>query len=91
VRQVPRRGQGARALTAQKEEFKKAALANARCMREHGIENFPDPTFDENGGAQIKIGRGNGLNPKDPKFQSAMKACQSTLPGAGKTDVEDGQ
>ncbi len=27
---------------AEKEEFKKAALANARCMREHGID-FPDP------------------------------------------------
>src|SRR4029078_5576097 len=39
----------------EKEEFKQAALANARCMREHGIGNFPDPVFDENGGAQIRI------------------------------------
>src|SRR3954447_14610630 len=37
-----------------KEEFKKAALKNARCMREHGID-FPDPIFDENGGARVKI------------------------------------
>src|SRR3954454_6812305 len=29
----------------QREEFKRAALANARCMREHGLD-FPDPTFD---------------------------------------------
>src|SRR3954452_6572626 len=36
----------------QREEFKKAALENARCMREHGLE-FADPTFDENGGASI--------------------------------------
>ena len=34
----------------EQEEFKEAALANARCMREHGIENFPDPTFGEDGG-----------------------------------------
>ena len=33
---------------AQKEEFKKAALANARCMRDHGID-FPDPTFGKDG------------------------------------------
>jgi len=76
----------------QKEEFKKAALANARCMREHGIASFPDPTFDENGGAQIKLSRSSGLDPDDPKFKQAMEACRSTMPGAGTTDAnEDGQ
>src|SRR3954447_7585347 len=34
---------------ADKEKFKRAALANARCMRAHGID-FSDPTFDANGG-----------------------------------------
>jgi hypothetical protein len=78
--------------SAEKEEFKKAALANARCMRAHGIENFPDPTFDSNGGAQIRIGKGSGLDPDDPKFQKAQEACQATMPGGpSKTDVEDGQ
>ena len=42
---------------AEKEEFKKAALANARCMREHGID-FPDPKFEPDGGARVKIGKG---------------------------------
>ena len=76
---------------AEKEEFKKAALANARCMREHGISNFPDPTFDENGGAQVRIGRDSGLDPSDPKFKQAMQACRSTMPGAGTTDAEEGE
>ena len=49
-------------------EFKKGALANARCMREHGID-MPDPTFDENGGAQMRLGR--GINPESAKFQKA--------------------
>jgi hypothetical protein len=75
---------------AQKEEFKKAALAHARCMREHGIDKFPDPAFDENGGAQIRIGRGSGLDPESPKFKAAQKACEKEMPGAGATDV-DGQ
>ena len=61
----------------QKEEFKKAALANARCMREHGID-FPDPQFDQNGGARVKIGK--SLNPEGAKFQAAQKACEKTLP-----------
>jgi hypothetical protein len=73
----------------QREEFKKEALANARCMREHGIDKFPDPTFDENGGAQIKLERSSGLDPQDPKFKQAMEACRSTMPGAGTTDSTD--
>ena len=56
-----------------KAEFKKGALANARCMREHGID-MPDPTFDENGGARIKLGR--GINPESAKFKEAQKACR---------------
>jgi hypothetical protein len=62
---------------AQKEEFKKQALANARCMREHGLD-FPDPTFDENGGARMTLGR--GINPESAKFKAAEKACRGTLP-----------
>jgi hypothetical protein len=65
---------------AQQKEFRDAALANARCMREHGITNFPDPTFDENGGAQIRIDRKLGINPESPKFQAAQKECESTMP-----------
>ena len=45
-------------------EFKQAALANARCMREHGVEKFPDPTFDENGGAQIRMSKGRASIPR---------------------------
>jgi hypothetical protein len=59
----------------ERERFKQMALANARCMRAHGITNFPDPTFDGNGGAQIRLGKGSGLDPNDPKFQAAQKAC----------------
>jgi hypothetical protein len=75
---------------SQREEFKKAALENARCMREHGID-FPDPTFDSNGGAQIRL-RGKGLNPDSPKFQAAQKACAKTMPGGGpSTQSVDGE
>jgi hypothetical protein len=65
---------------AEKAEFKKAALKNAQCMRDQGIANFPDPTFDENGGAQIRMRKGSGLNPDSAKFKAAQKECEKTLP-----------
>lgn len=67
----------------QREEFKKAALANARCMREHGVENFPDPTFDANGGARMKIDK--SVNPESPTFQAAQKACSKLMSGGPST------
>ena len=65
----------------EKEEFKRSALEHSRCMRENGIENFPDPKFDEDGGAQVALGP--NLSPEDPAFQRAQKACEKTMPGAG--------
>jgi hypothetical protein len=58
---------------AEKERFKKEALAQSRCMREHGID-MPDPTFNADGGAMIKM-KGSGPRPDDPKFQAAQRAC----------------
>jgi len=69
---------------SEKEEFKKAALANARCMREHGID-FPDPVFDPNGGARVKIDK--RLNPEGAKFQAAQKACEKTMPDGPSTST----
>jgi hypothetical protein len=70
------------------QEFKEQALAHSRCMREHGID-FPDPTFDAEGGAKIRINAGDGkLNPEDPKFKAAEEACGHLMgKGPSKTDV----
>ncbi len=69
-------------------EFKKEALANARCMREHGID-MPDPTFDPNGGARVEIGR--GVNPESAKFKKAQEACRGQGDfGPSTTDVQEG-
>ena len=68
----------------QRKEMQEGALAHVRCMREHGID-MPDPTFDENGGVQIRIGGpdGKGPRPGDPKFRKAQEACRDELPGGG--------
>lgn len=57
-----------------------AALALARCMRSHGVPNFPNPKGS--GGA---IGQGGlpGMNPNSPQFQAALKACQSKAYSGG--------
>jgi len=65
----------------QQQEFKDAALAHARCMREHGID-FPDPTFTEDGGARVEMRRGGaGPDPDDEDFKAAEKACAGKLGG----------
>jgi hypothetical protein len=63
---------------AQQEKFKQQALANARCMRAHGID-MPDPQFGPNGEVRQRIG--GKVEPTDPKFQAAQKACGGGLIG----------
>jgi hypothetical protein len=57
-----------------------AAYAFSRCMRSHGLPNFPDP--------KVSVGSGHAsvgiaVTPSEtssPKFKSAQKACQGILP-----------
>jgi hypothetical protein len=51
-----------------------ALLAFSQCMRDHGITNFPDPTF-ENGGGGLRFGPGSGIDPSSPTFRAAQRAC----------------
>ena len=51
-----------------------AMLAFARCMREHGVPNFPDPVFSGNT-ARIRMTPASGINPSSPAFQQAQRAC----------------
>jgi len=66
-----------------------ALQAFAECMREHGVEDFPDPQIDENGGIQFG-GPGGGPGDVDRKtLDDAMQACQDLLPpGTGPGEGE---
>jgi hypothetical protein len=66
---------------AEQETFRDAALANARCMRAHGVD-MPDPTFSEDGRATVTITRKGraGRGPDDPAFKAAFEACKDTMP-----------
>lgn len=52
-------------------------IAMSKCMRAHGVTNFPDPN-----GHGINIG-GTGINPRSPAFQAAQHTCFKLLPGGG--------
>jgi hypothetical protein len=58
------------------------ALAFSRCMRSHGVPNFPTPTISGNKVTQ-KISSKEGIDPSSPQFQSAQKACQAYFGPAG--------
>jgi hypothetical protein len=54
-------------------------LAYAKCMREHGISDFPDP--QPGGGIAIQAGlQGSDLDENNPQFKAADDACKSLLP-----------
>jgi len=81
-------GNAGNATTSQGNSAARAAqaLAFSRCMRSHGITNFPDP----NGGRiHIQIQESpnstnvNGVEVNGPAFRSAMQACRSYLPNGG--------
>jgi hypothetical protein len=67
----------------EQKEMKEAALAHAQCMRDHGIEKFPDPTFSADGGMQVRIDKRSGIDPQDPDFQKAQEACRDKMPQFG--------
>ena len=64
------------------------ALRFSRCMRAHGVPNFPDPSVKSHGsGVAITIrmkGGSGGIDPRSPQFQAAQNACRSILPMPGK-------
>jgi hypothetical protein len=69
---------------------KPSPLAYSRCMRAHGIKDFPDP--NSSGGIAIQGHPGDDLDPNGARFQAADQACKSLLPapptsGSGKAQA----
>jgi hypothetical protein len=65
-----------------------AALAYARCMRQHGV-NVPDPKVDANG--RIAQQMPPGVGPDDPKVKAAQQACKQYAPNGGEPEKVDPQ
>src|SRR5215475_11399195 len=58
-----------------------ATLSYSRCMRAHGVSNFPDPTAGK--GIQLRITPNSGISPFSPSFKAAQASCHKLLPGGG--------
>lgn len=54
-------------------------LEFSKCMRSHGVPNFPDPITGPTGGQAINL-RGSGIDQNSPTYQAANQACQSIIP-----------
>jgi hypothetical protein len=66
---------GGGAGTSQQQQAKLTQALNfARCMRVHGVPNFPDPAAGGNGGMGFNL---SGVDTHSPQYQSANRACQS--------------
>src|SRR5579875_3695708 len=67
-----------------------AALKLAKCIRTHGVPDFPDPQGGGGFGIQAAGSGANGaitvdgqtLNVSAPAFQRAMQECQKYQPGS---------
>lgn len=58
------------------------ALAFSRCMRAHGVRDFPDPSATD-GGMGYNL---SGVDTGSPQYQSAQRACRSQ-PGKGRSQT----
>ena len=54
-------------------------LKYSKCMRAHGVHNFPDP----NASGTLTFGSSSGIDPNSPTFRSAQAACAKNLPNGG--------
>lgn len=80
----PPRIPGAGPSEADLEELQENALALSQCMRDEGIEDFPDPDFSGSGpGAGVRVTVGGplgGVDMDDPEVQAAFETCREKLP-----------
>jgi hypothetical protein len=66
---------------ARQAKVQEAALKFTLCMRDHGVD-MPDPEAGEGGGGIRIGGPGSNIDPEDPAFERAQKACQKILEAA---------
>jgi hypothetical protein len=63
-----------------------AVFAYAKCMRENGIPNFPDPEVGDNGEFRLQL-PGDGLD--KAKIDAAQEKCKKLLPNGGEPQKMD--
>jgi hypothetical protein len=64
---------------AQADAMEARVLEYARCMRENGVPEFPDPKVD---GGRVQMRLPQGVQEDSPAFQRAQSECQELLGAA---------
>ncbi len=57
-----------------------AMLRYGRCMRSHGVPNWPDPTYDSTAGWGFNLVHVRGFDPNSAQINHKMDECDRTLP-----------
>jgi hypothetical protein len=71
----------------QKQQEAVPALVNfTRCMRGHGVPDFPVPPAD--GQTTPAPHQSTGINATSPRFQAAVRACQHVLPAGAHISIQ---
>jgi hypothetical protein len=63
-------------------------------MRSHGIPDFPDPKISSNGSGTsvgMRVGTRGDLNPSNPTFKAASRACRSLQPAGANPQPQTAQ
>jgi hypothetical protein len=60
---------------SEQEKLREAGVKFAQCMRDNGVEKFPDPQAD--GSSQIRVGPESGIEPEE--MEAAQKECQHLM------------
>ena len=58
-----------------------ALRAYARCMRSHGVPNWPDPTLDSEGRPGFNLLHVLGFDPNSSQTSNIMQECYHVMPG----------
>jgi hypothetical protein len=65
-----------------------ALRAYARCMRSHGVPDWPDPTIDSEGRPEVNLVPVAGTNWNSARISNLMHECQHVMPNDVPVPVE---
>jgi hypothetical protein len=77
---LPNGGRGSQETTQQSRTRLADELSFARCMRNHGVSRFPDPTAQ--GGLSVEMVQAQGIDVHSPAVLRVVQACLPASHGA---------
>lgn len=69
-----------------------ALLQIAKCMRSHGVPNYPDPNSNASGSGNSNLGalEQAGIDPNSSQFQTASQTCERLVPQPSASPAQGG-